>query len=73
MNATSRATQIERNLIKCGYDYKMINFNRNFLYNSVKEDIQEKVSELCNMTMFLKNIDVDSKMNYDKFVFTFGS
>ena len=66
-------TQIERNLIKCGYDYKMINFNRNFLYNSVKEDIQEKVSELCNMTMFLKNIDVDSKMNYDKFVFTFGS
>ena len=64
-------TQIERNLIKCGYDYKMINFNRNFLYNAIKEDLQEKISELCNMKMILRTIDVNAKMNYDKLVFTF--
>lgn len=66
-------TQIERNLIKYGYDYRMINFNRNFLYNAVKEDLQIKISELCNMKMTLTSIDVNTKMNYDKIIFTFES
>lgn len=71
INAIDSLTQMEKNLLKHGYDYKMINFNRNFLYNAVKEELQENVSELCNMQMYLKNIEVNSKMNYDKFIFIF--
>lgn len=71
IRAIDSLTQIEKNLIKYGYDYKMINFNRNYLYNAVREDIQSSMSELCNMEMTLKSIEVDSKMNLDKFIFEF--
>lgn len=71
IKAIDSLTQLEKSLIKHGYDYKMINFNRNYLYNAVKEDIQASMSELCNMTMILKTIEVNSMMNYDKFIFEF--
>lgn len=71
VSAIDSLTQIEKSMLKCGYDYKMINLHRDFLYNTLKEDIEQKCSEACNLQINLKKIEVNSKLNYDKITFTF--
>ncbi|MCY6369578.1 Na-translocating system protein MpsC family protein [Clostridium ganghwense] len=64
-------TVMEENLIDNGYDYKMIDFNRNFLYKATQKDIEKKFSTLCNTRVYLQKIESNSEEGYDKFIFSF--
>lgn len=69
--AIDSLTQIEKSMINCGYDYRIIDLQRNFLYNNKKEDIEKICSETCNLQMNIYKVEVNSKLNYDKITFTF--
>lgn len=69
--AIDSLTQIEKSMINCGYDYRILDLQRNFLYNNKKEDIEKICSETCNMPMNINKIEVNSKLSYDKIIFTF--
>lgn len=71
IKAIDSLTFFEQTLIDHGYDNCMIDFNRTFLYKSIKDDIEEKFSTFCNMKMKLENIEVNSKKHFDKFKFSF--
>lgn len=72
IKAFDSLTQLEKNLLQYGYDHKMIDFNRHFLFNAAKDEIEEKFSEFCNLKMHLKRIEINSEMHYDKFEFVFN-
>lgn len=64
-------TILEKKLIIGGYDYKMIDFNRNFLYKSWQKDIENKFSYFCDFPICLEKIETDSQNGYDKLIFSF--
>lgn len=64
-------TLYEKNLIDNGYSHKMIDFTRTFLYKGVQKDMEEMFSSIGNIKVYLKDIEVDSKKNYEQLLFSF--
>ncbi len=64
-------TAIEKSLIEKKYSHKMIDFTRTYLYKGVKKEIEEMFSAIGNIDVYLEEIEVNSKKNYEKLVFSF--
>lgn len=64
-------TIMEKSLAVGGYDYKMIDFNRNFLYKAWKKDMEDKFSFFCDFPIYLKEIETNSEKGYDKLTFSY--